>query len=375
MRTFISYRRYDSTAIAERMADRLFAYFGETAVFKDVNSINVGTDFCEVLNQALDACDCLLAIIGPHWLGEDPQHHVRRIDDPKDFVRLEIATALSRKIAIIPVLVEGASMPTQSQLPPDLVGLPSVQALRIRHDPDFHKDVDYLIRTLIERHTINEIIFEFDKRATPNPFNPTLEDPLRDIFTEQHECDPRNPIALVRRGQQAFTTARIGEGGYAQALADFRAALGIDSKFADPHFGIGTVYYDLGIADLVLRGRYRVHLKGKVRANKSTGQLEMLAPVVELFLDQQASGIFALALEELQTGMALKQNTTPNENNVMAYEYMPSDVNNKILSLRTLLDYQPLRELDQSLIMSLQMLLIRLRPDEAGDLLEYGDSG
>lgn len=370
MKTFISYRRKDSTAVAERMADRLFTHFGEAAVFKDVNSISVGTDFRHALDQALDACDCLLSIIGPHWLGEDSTQSVRRIDDPKDFVRLEVATALYRQISTIPVLVEGAIMPSQSELPRDLIGLVDLQALTIRHDPDFHRDVDYLIRTLIERHTINDIIVEFDKRATPNPFNPTGQDQLREIFTQQHECDPHNPIALVRRGQQAFTTARIGESGYARALDDFRAAIGIDSKFADPHFGIGTVYYDVGIADLVLRNRYRIHRKGKMRLNTSTGQLEMLAPDVELFLDHQSGGILALALEELQTGMALKQATTPHENNVMAYEYMPSDVTNKILSLRTLLGYQPLREPDQTMITSLNMLIIRLCPDEAGSLLE-----
>ena len=112
-RIFISYRRDDSAAHAGRLYDRLEGHFGKEEVFMDVDTIKPGLNFVEVVEQAVGDCDGLVAVIGREWLrASDPAGSGgRRIDDPADLVRLEIATALERDIQVIPVLVQGGQMP------------------------------------------------------------------------------------------------------------------------------------------------------------------------------------------------------------------------------------------------------------------------
>jgi len=106
-RIFISYRRVDSAGYAGRIYDRLAARFGEDAVFMDVDDIPAGLDFVDVLQNAVQSCDALAALIGPNWLDARDDAGVRRVDNPEDFVRVEIAAALERDIRVIPVLVDG----------------------------------------------------------------------------------------------------------------------------------------------------------------------------------------------------------------------------------------------------------------------------
>ena len=119
-RIFISYRRADSAGYAGRIYDRLTAHFGEDAVFMDVDTIEAGVDFVEVLQNAVQSCDVLVALIGRGWLDIKDAAGKRRLDNPEDFVRIEIAAALSRDIRVIPVLVDGASMPRSTELPDNL---------------------------------------------------------------------------------------------------------------------------------------------------------------------------------------------------------------------------------------------------------------
>jgi TIR domain/Helix-turn-helix domain len=111
---FLSYRRADDPAFAGRLADRLVAAFGAERVFFDVDTIGLGRDFVEQLDVALASCAVLVAVIGPRWVVTDG---VRRLDDPGDFVRLEIARTLARGIPVIPVLVDGVGMPAPGDLP------------------------------------------------------------------------------------------------------------------------------------------------------------------------------------------------------------------------------------------------------------------
>ena len=110
-RIFISYRREDAAYPAGWLFDRLAERFGEDQIFKDVDSIDLGDDFVEVIGQAVGATDVLLALIGDRWLTVADGHGSRRLDDAEDFVRIEIEAALTRNVRIIPILVEGASMP------------------------------------------------------------------------------------------------------------------------------------------------------------------------------------------------------------------------------------------------------------------------
>lgn len=145
---FISYRRSDSADITGRIYDRLIDEFGRPGIFKDVDSIPLGTDFKEYLDRKVSECNALLAIIGDDWLEAVDAAGNRRLEDPADFVRVEIESALARGIPVIPVLVRGAGMPSVQRLPPGLKKLVYRNGLAVRPDPDFHRDMDRLIAAL-----------------------------------------------------------------------------------------------------------------------------------------------------------------------------------------------------------------------------------
>jgi uncharacterized caspase-like protein len=145
---FISYRRSDSSAITGRIYDRLVATFGKGNVFKDVDSIPPGSDFRQVVNKAVERCDVLVAVVGAHWLDAADEQGCSRLSLDTDVVRLEIEAALRRGIAVIPVLVDGAKVPRIDQLPISLQDISYRHASPVRHDPDFHHDMDRLIQAL-----------------------------------------------------------------------------------------------------------------------------------------------------------------------------------------------------------------------------------
>lgn len=145
---FVSYRRSDSADIAGRIYDRLIGKFGRGPIFKDVDSIPLGLDFKEYLDMKVGECDVLLAIIGDEWLTASDSAGNRRLDDPTDFVRIEIESALQRKIPVIPLLVRDAHMPREADLPASLHKLVYRNGTPIRSDPDFHRDMDRLIAAL-----------------------------------------------------------------------------------------------------------------------------------------------------------------------------------------------------------------------------------
>jgi hypothetical protein len=145
---FISYRRSDSADITGRIYDRLIERFGKHPIFKDVDSIPLGLDFKDYLDEQVGKCNVLLAIIGDRWLDASDASGNRRLDDPSDFVKIEIESALQRNIPVIPLLVRGASMPNEENLPPSLRKLSYRNGIPIRPDPDFHRDMDRLIKAL-----------------------------------------------------------------------------------------------------------------------------------------------------------------------------------------------------------------------------------
>ena len=130
-RVFLSYRRDDSKHAAARIAERLDERF---QLFMDVDAIQPGMDFTAVMASAVGESDVLVAVIGSGWLDASDSMGRRRLDDPSDWVATEIGAALQRRIMIIPVLVDGAQMPSRSELPPALAALSSRQALRISHE-------------------------------------------------------------------------------------------------------------------------------------------------------------------------------------------------------------------------------------------------
>jgi hypothetical protein len=146
-RIFLSYRRDDSAAYTGRIADHLRSHYGVDNVFVDVDTIRVGQDFADALEDSLSKCDAVIAVIGKNWVRPVGGIQSKRLDGDDDWVRLELGTALKRRVEIVPVLVGGASMPRADQLPPDLAFLARRQALEIS-DIRFHDDVDRLIESL-----------------------------------------------------------------------------------------------------------------------------------------------------------------------------------------------------------------------------------
>lgn len=144
---FINYRRDDSAPSAGRLCDRLGAEFGAEQVFMDVDDIPPGADFSAHISAKIGACDALLAVIGKRWLTARNADGRLRLSDPDDLVSREIALALERGIVVIPVLVEGATMPKAADLRSDLKPLAQRNAVTIS-DQDFQGDIAKLIKAL-----------------------------------------------------------------------------------------------------------------------------------------------------------------------------------------------------------------------------------
>lgn len=144
---FISYRREDARHAAGRLVDRLGQTFRKDQLFIDVDNIAPGLDFRKELAAKVEACDVLLAVIGPGWIDAKDADGQRRLDDPKDFVRIEIEAALARDIRVIPVLVDGADMPKEDQLPEPTKPLAFRNATRLTHER-FAADADGLANAL-----------------------------------------------------------------------------------------------------------------------------------------------------------------------------------------------------------------------------------
>jgi TIR domain len=145
---FISYRRSDSIDITGRIYDRLVTDLGKDAVFKDIDSIPLGSDFRMHIDKSLTNCKVFLFIMGAGWKGDRGASGGYQIDSARDYVRIEVETALRRNIPVIPILVQGIEIPPDEMLPQGIRDIAYRQAIRVRPDPDFHRDLDRLIAFL-----------------------------------------------------------------------------------------------------------------------------------------------------------------------------------------------------------------------------------
>lgn len=145
---FVCYRREDSAAITGRIYDRLHQKFAKEAVFKDVDSIPYGINYKKHIDSIIRQCAVVLVVIGDRWLEPSPVTEKPKIDEPRDFVRLEIESALARDIPVVPLFVNGASMPPEEALPKSLRELIYRNGTSINNDPYFHTDMDRLIQSL-----------------------------------------------------------------------------------------------------------------------------------------------------------------------------------------------------------------------------------
>ncbi|MEM9091004.1 MAG: toll/interleukin-1 receptor domain-containing protein [Cyanobacteria bacterium P01_F01_bin.53] len=145
---FVCYRRTDSLSETGRIYDHLVMRFGEEHLFKDVDSIPFGVDFRRHLESEITKCDIVIVVIGPTWLTAVDERGNRRLGDPADWVRIEIETALKRDIPVVPLLVRGAMMPNEDELPESLRDLAYRNSALARPDPDFRNDMTRLMNSL-----------------------------------------------------------------------------------------------------------------------------------------------------------------------------------------------------------------------------------
>ena len=145
-RIFISYRREDSAYVAGILSNKIQGHFGKDSIFMDVDDIPFGVDFRKHISNAVGKCGILLALIGDLWINVRDKDGRRRIDNPTDFVRLEIDTALTRNIPVVPVLVGNALMPQENELPDPLKPLAYRNAAEIRSGRDLWHHIETLIR-------------------------------------------------------------------------------------------------------------------------------------------------------------------------------------------------------------------------------------
>ena len=164
----VSYRRADAQDMAGRIADYLIAKYGENSVFFDVNSIPTGVNYHNRIEKAIVGSDVIVAVIGQHWVGQNPDGKTSRLHDPGDPVRVEIESAMKHNKPILPLLVNGATMPEESDLPDSLRELHAYNGARIDSGQDFRIHM----RRLID--SINETLGTTDQPPPPPTPAPAL---------------------------------------------------------------------------------------------------------------------------------------------------------------------------------------------------------
>lgn len=171
-RIFISYRHAESGFHAGRLYEQLEAHFGPQVVFIDTEDIQPGRDYMEVIEEEIRSCKILIAVIGQQWLACSDEKG-RRLDDPEDLVRSEIAEALRQDVRVIPVLIQGAPVPRAQDLPDVLAPLARRQALRLSDDY-WRQDVQRLIEK-IEEDILPARAGEAQERGTLGTYLAALE--------------------------------------------------------------------------------------------------------------------------------------------------------------------------------------------------------
>lgn len=168
LRVFLNYRRDDSAGHAGRLYDDLTERSQDYDIFMDIDKLEPGVEFDQAIDRALDHCDVVLALIGRHWLTIADAEGQRRLDNPDDYVRLELQAALERGTRLIPVRVQGADMPSSAQLPEPLRALARRHAVEIS-DTRWRHDVEnlagYLERLSTMRREEAEAEVERERRA------------------------------------------------------------------------------------------------------------------------------------------------------------------------------------------------------------------
>ena len=299
-RIFISYRRQETAWPAGRLYDVLVEHFPAEQVFKDVDNIDPGDDFVERITGAVASCDVLLALIGPDWLTITDENGQRRLDKPEDYVRVEIETALKRKIRVIPILVDPARMPHANQLPPTLAPLARRNAVEIN---PITFDTRRLIATV--RKTLAELQVSDNKpdRSNQQVAGPEVEQlydqALAAFWTEQWDeavdllgqilsrrpgyADAARKLEVARRQQElashyAQASAAADAGDWEQAVTQYSMVAEADPDYRDTNDRLAEARQQHQLATLQAEAE-RLHRAGQWAAVIKVGeQLQAIDP-------------------------------------------------------------------------------------------------
>jgi TIR domain len=206
MRVFLSYRRADDMFLAGRLSDRLADDFGDENIFFDVDSVPPGTDFREVIRDRIDAADVVLALIGSRW-------NAGRLALVNDFVRMELGESLRQHKPLIPVLIADTAMPGPDELPEELASMAFLNALRIRPDPDFHRDAAQLVEAITDANEreLARVVEESPSRI------PDVPDASR-----QSQAEEADLITLRDHANEA-SASTAGREGNAESTQDIES--------------------------------------------------------------------------------------------------------------------------------------------------------
>jgi hypothetical protein len=192
---FLSYRRAGTSGYGGRLHEGLREHFGEARVFRDVDSIPPGTDFVKILDEAVTRAGVVLALIGRDWFTTADAEGKRRIDDPGDFVRIELEAAFRRGVVVIPVLVDGARMPPPTALPESLARLSRIQAIELS-DERWEYDLGRLITRLeqvVGPPVPAFVALDAAMVTKEHPALPTIAPPPEPVATARVEVE-REPV-------------------------------------------------------------------------------------------------------------------------------------------------------------------------------------
>lgn len=217
-RIFLSYRREDASGWAQAMYKVLCEHFDHSHIFMDVDTLEPGEDFVEVIENAVSSCDIFIALIGKRWLSSKDESG-RRIENPYDWVRLEISAALNSGIRVVPVLVDGATMPRPDELPEALSGLARRHAFEVRH-ARFDTDANHLVAKLKKALGIGKSVPEGEK---PQPV-PGKMASTRSIENGQNsKASPRSSEDTPKESISASQTHVVTQEYVDQRYAHFRS--------------------------------------------------------------------------------------------------------------------------------------------------------
>ena len=297
-RIFISYRReetaYPAGWLYDRLADR---YRGQ--VFKDVDSIELGDDFVEVITRAVGSCDVLLALVGDQWLTITDEDGRRRLDDPDDFVRLEIEAALTRNVRVIPILVDGARLPRAEELPPSMAGLVRRQALELspaRFDFDTSRLLKVLDKTLAEVRTAHDRAAAVSA-AAGKTLDPSTEQPE----PEQQERAEPSPTPSTRQTPGTPPTVQPLSG---ESKPADRSTAEVDSPVAPAVSAVAPTPSDQ--SQLPVKQRRRLSKRARILAGVGAGVALILLVVAIYAANSQKPVIFEDDFSSQDAGWAVR---------------------------------------------------------------------